>query len=145
MVPKALSSAPDNTVVLTLHHSYLLVYLPHKGLSSQKAKALINLCVLRIKHWCLVHNRSSVYPLWMTELMNQSMENVKEAKVKQEWIRVIWYLACYLRVIIHFRTPSFDNYWYIKWNGNINWNRNRPPILLTGSRLIYLVQSFSCA
>ena len=50
-------------------------------------------------------------------------------------------LACFLRVIIHFRTLSFDSYWYIKWNGNISWNTDRCPVLLTGSRLLNLFGS----
>ena len=134
------------------------------------------------------------------------MKNVKEAKVKQKWTRVIRYLAyfaqscptlcdpmdykvhgilqawilewvafpfsrgssqprdrsqvsciagrfftnwairevllaCSLRVIIHFRTLSFDSFWYIKWNRNISWNRDRCPVLLTGSRLLNLFGS----
>ena len=50
-------------------------------------------------------------------------------------------LACSLRVIIHFRTLSFDSFWYIKWNRNISWNRDRCPVLLTGSRLLNLFGS----
>ena len=134
------------------------------------------------------------------------MKNVKEAKVKQEWTRVIQYLAyftqscltlcgpmvytvhgllqarilewvaylfssrssqlrnwtgvsciagrfftnwairealltCSLRVIIHFRSFSFNSYWYIKWNGNISWNIDRCPALLTRSRLLNLFGS----
>ena len=132
------------------------------------------------------------------------MKNVKEAKVKQDWTRVMQYLAyftqscltlcgpkyspwnspgqntgvgslsllqqifptqefnwgllhcrqilyhwairealltCSLRVIIHFKMFSFNSYWYIKWNGNIGWNRDRCPALLTRSRLLNLFGS----
>ena len=53
-------------------------------------------------------------------------------------------LACPLRVIIHFRTLSFDSYWYIKWNEDISWNRDRCPYYWQeADYLIYLDQYFS--